>query len=413
MFTAINHRLHLEQMNVAALAEQYGTPLYLYSYTALKAAWEDFYSALKEQPHKICYAVKANANIAILSEFAKLGAGFDIVSIGELERVMAAGGIADNVIFSGVGKQANEIERALALGIYCFNVESSSELVRIDRIAGSMGKVAAIAIRVNPDVDAGTHPYISTGLKDNKFGVAIGDAFELYQTAASLPHLKIKGIAYHIGSQLVETRPFIDAFERVLLLVDRLLAQGIRLAHIDIGGGLGVTYQDERPPAPKDYLQPILDRLKAYSLSVIVEPGRALIANAGALITKVEYIKNTTDKSFAIVDAAMNDLLRPALYQAWHDIVPVHQNNAVNAAVYDVVGPVCETGDFLGKDRLLSISEGDLLAIKSTGAYGFTMSSNYNSRPRAAEVLVKDNRSYLIRHRETVAELMALENLVP
>lgn len=411
MFKQINNMLQVEQIKVAELAQQYGTPLYVYSYAALKTAWENFYHALKDQPHKICYAVKANSNIAILSEFAQLGAGFDIVSAGELERVVAAGGAVEQVIFSGVGKQANEIRRALELGIYCFNVESRAELERINQVAQAVNKLAPIALRVNPDVDAGTHPYISTGLKANKFGIEIEEAFDLYQLAAKLSHIKITGIAYHIGSQLTETAPFIDALERVMILIDKLLAQGIQLEHIDIGGGLGVTYNSEQPPTPKDYLQPLLERLKPYQLCIIVEPGRALIANAGALVTKVEYIKQGSDKNFAIVDAAMNDLIRPALYEAWHDIVTVHEQSAAKPAVYDVVGPVCETGDFLGKDRLLPITEGELLVIKSAGAYGFTMSSNYNSRPRAAEVLVKQGQAYLIRRRETVAELIALESI--
>lgn len=406
-----NNILHIEEINIAELASQCGTPLYLYSYKALKRSWEAYSEALAQHGHTICYAVKANSNLAVLNEFAKLGAGFDIVSLGELERVITAGGDADKIIFSGVGKQDKEIKRALELGIYCFNVESKPELERINSIAQSMGKSAPIALRVNPDIDAGTHPYISTGLKENKFGISIEDALNLYQYAATLPFLKIKGIAYHIGSQLTEIKPFVDAVERIIILLDELLAQGIQLEHIDIGGGLGVTYQNEQPPSPAAYLQPILQRLKPYRLSVIVEPGRALIANAGILVTKVEYIKSTSEKNFAIVDAAMNDLIRPALYAAWHDIVPVYQRFDEDK-VYDVVGPVCETGDFLGKGRRLAVQDNDLLVIKSAGAYGFTMSSNYNSRPRAAELMIKNGKVHLIRQRETIEQLFALENII-
>lgn len=413
MFTYINNSLHAEQVAISELAAEFGTPLYVYSYQALAAAWQSFASALKDYPHKICYAVKANSNLAILNEFARLGSGFDIVSVGELERVVAAGANVDKVIFSGVGKRAEEIKRALQLGIYCFNVEAKAELIRINAIAQTLNQIAPIAIRVNPDVDPGTHPYISTGLKENKFGVAIEEAFELYRFAATLTHVQLIGIAYHIGSQLTEAAPFIAALERVLLLVDRLNAAGIHLQHIDIGGGLGVTYRDEQPPAPKDYLTPLLAKLREYQLTVIVEPGRALVANAGILVTRVEYIKPAASKTFAIVDAAMNDLLRPALYEAWHEVVPVKQDSAAPGTNYDIVGPVCETGDFLARDRQLALAQGDLLAIKSAGAYGFTMSSNYNTRPRAAEVLVKNNQAYLIRRRETIAELFAQEMIAP
>lgn len=405
-----NQQLQVQQIPVADIAEEFGTPLYIYAYDEIKTAWDSYAAALKAIPHKICYAVKANSNLAILNSLANLGAGFDIVSIGELERVLTAQGTADNIIFSGVGKQAAEINRALAVDIYCFNVESAAELTRINQLAQAQQKIAPIAIRVNPDIDAGTHPYISTGLKENKFGIDIEDAMQLFQYAKTLSHLKIQGIAYHIGSQLTEVSPFVAALERILVLVDALTELGIELQHIDIGGGLGVRYQAENPPAPHDYLAPILARLKNYNLTVIVEPGRALIANAGILVTRVEYLKHSAHKNFAIVDAAMNDLIRPALYEAWHDIVAVNNNCARPIKVYDIVGPICETADFLGKDRKLAIAEQDLLAIKSAGAYGFTMSSNYNSRPRAAEVMVKGNKIYLIRRRETVADLYALEN---
>ncbi|CAM4444374.1 MAG: Diaminopimelate decarboxylase [Legionellaceae bacterium] len=408
-----NHQLlQIDQVDITDLANRYGTPLYIYSHQTLKEAWNNYYDVLKDYPHKICYAVKANSNLAILNEFFQLGAGFDIVSEGEFVRVLAAGGNVNSIVFSGVGKQINEIKMALEKDIYCFNIESVNELQRISKLAQQMNKVAPIALRVNPDVDAKTHPYISTGLKENKFGIEIDEAYDLYQIAAKDPHIKIKGIAYHIGSQIIDISPFGDALDRVLQLVDKLHTQGIYFEHIDIGGGLGVNYLNEIPPAPQDYLKPLLQRLKPYGMTIIVEPGRSLIANAGILITKVEYIKHCSDKNFAIVDAAMNDLIRPSIYNAWHDIIPIQIRNDIEPCVYDVVGPICETGDFLGKERLLQIQSSDLLAIKTVGAYGFSMSSNYNSRPRAAEILIKDNKAHLIRQRETITDLFSLENIV-
>lgn len=412
-FTYYNNQLCVEGLPIAALATQYGTPLYVYAYSALEAAYTQYYQALKTVPHQICYAVKANSNLAILNAFATMGSGFDIVSGGELERVLAAGGSAAKTVFSGVGKQLHEMTLALTAGINCFNVESAAELIRLNEAAAGLNVKAPIALRVNPDVDAGTHPYISTGLKENKFGIEIEEALALYQFAAAQPHLQIKGIAYHIGSQLIEAQPFIDALDRVLLLIEQLKQHGIELQQIDIGGGLGIDYRNEQPPAPADYLMPLLKKIAAHQLRIVVEPGRSLVGNAGVLVTKVDYLKATAHKKFAIVDAAMNDLIRPALYDAWHDIVSVIEREDAPAANYDIVGPVCETGDFLGKDRTLKIQERDLLAIKCAGAYGFTMSSNYNSRPRAAEILVKKGRAYLIRARETTKDLFALESIVP
>ena len=412
-FTRKQSSLYAENCAVTALAKEYGTPLYVYSRATIERHWHAFDKAAKNMPHMICYAVKANSNIAVLNVLARLGSGFDIVSKGELERVIAAGGDTKKVVFSGVAKTSQEIAFALSHDIYCFNVESEPELYRINQVAQKLGKVAPISLRVNPDVDAGTHPYISTGLKENKFGIAIDEAPALYKIASELEHIAVKGVDCHIGSQLTEVKPFLDALDRVLLLIETLKQQGIELSHIDVGGGLGVNYDQEQPPHPQEYAQAIADKLSAYPHTLIFEPGRAIMANAGILVTEVEFLKNNQDKHFAIVDAAMNDLLRPSLYQAWQNIIPVEENHQAPTFNYDVVGPVCETGDFLGKDRALAISAGDLLAVRSSGAYGFTMSSNYNSRPRAAEVLVDGDKSYLIRARESFEQLIQGECLLP
>ena len=403
-------RLFAEDVDVATLAQRHGTPLYVYSRATLERHWNAFDRALGERPHLICYAVKANSNLAVLALLARLGSGFDIVSGGELERVLRAGGQADRVVFSGVGKTGAEIERALQAGIRCFNVESEAELQRIDEIARAHGVLAPVSLRVNPDVDAGTHPYISTGLKENKFGIDVDSALRVYQEAAGLAGIEILGVDCHIGSQLTDSTPFVDALDRVLALTDRLQELGIGVRHLDLGGGLGVRYRDEAPPEPQDYVRPLLDRLGDRDFEILIEPGRAIAANAGILVTKVLYLKHTPERNFAIVDAAMNDLLRPALYGAWQDIVPVAPRDG-ESRCYDVVGPVCETGDFLGKDRHLAVEAGDLLAVRSAGAYGFTMSSNYNSRPRAAEVLVHHDSSALVRERERIDDLMAGEHV--
>ncbi|SEL31471.1 diaminopimelate decarboxylase [Colwellia chukchiensis] len=412
-FNRKQQALYAEQCPVTELAKQYGTPLYIYSRATIERHWHAFDQAAGTRPHLVCYAVKANSNIAVLNVMARLGSGFDIVSQGELMRVLEAGGDPKKVVFSGVGKTAEEIAFALKLGIYCFNVESAAELDRIQTVAQTLDIIAPISLRVNPDVDAGTHPYISTGLKENKFGISIEQAPELYQYASSLSHLNIKGVDCHIGSQLTEVLPFLDALDRVLKLVDLLAEQGITLSHIDVGGGLGVCYDDETPPHPKEYAQAIAEKLVGRDLTLIYEPGRAIMANAGILVTQVEYLKVNEDRNFAIVDAAMNDLLRPALYQAWQAIVEVELTDDIAKAAYDVVGPICETGDFLGKDRNLAIQAGDLLAVRSAGAYGFTMSSNYNSRPRAAEVMVDQDKHYLVREREALSQLWQGESLLP
>ncbi len=412
-FNRKQHSLYAEQCQVAELAKQYGTPLYIYSRATIERHWHAFDQAASERPHLVCYAVKANSNIAVLNVMARLGSGFDIVSKGELMRVIEAGGDPKKVVFSGVGKTSEEIAFALNLGIYCFNVESAAELDRIQNVAEKLNKIAPISLRVNPDVDAGTHPYISTGLKENKFGISIEQAPKLYQHAKTLSHINIQGVDCHIGSQLTEVLPFLDALDRVLALVDQLAEQGIVLSHIDVGGGLGVCYDDEQPPHPNEYAKAIAEKLVGRELTLIYEPGRAVMANAGILVTEVEYLKTSEERNFAIVDAAMNDLIRPALYQAWQAIIPVEQRDDVISAQYDVVGPICETGDFLGKDRTLAIQAGDFLAVRSAGAYGFTMSSNYNSRPRAAEVMVDGNESYLIRQRETLSQLWQSESLLP
>ncbi|WDG08417.1 diaminopimelate decarboxylase [Vibrio campbellii] len=406
-------QLWAEDVSLQALAEQHGTPLYVYSRATLERHWNAFDSAVGKHPHLVCYAVKANSNLGVLNALARLGSGFDIVSGGELERVIAAGGDAKKVVFSGVGKTPAEMKRALELGIKCFNVESEPELERLNKVAGELGVVAPISLRINPDVDAKTHPYISTGLRDNKFGIAFDRAPAVYKFAQSLPNLNVQGIDCHIGSQLTEIEPFIDATDRLLALIDDLKAQGINIRHLDVGGGLGVVYRDELPPQPSDYAKALLGRLENHQdLELIFEPGRAIAANAGILLTRVEFLKHTEHKNFAIIDAAMNDLMRPALYQAWQDIVPVAPREG-EAQTYDLVGPICETGDFLGKDRALVLQEGDLLAVRSAGAYGFVMSSNYNTRTRAAEVMVDGNQSHLVRQREELTSLWQLEQILP
>ena len=407
-----NEQLYVEDLPVKQLAEEFGTPLYIYSRATLERHWHAFDSALGKHPHLICYAVKANSNIGILNVMAKLGSGFDIVSQGELERVLAAGGEASKVVFSGVAKSRAEIMRALEVGIRCFNVESIAELHHINQIAGEMGKIAPISLRVNPDVDAHTHPYISTGLKENKFGVSVDKAREVYKLAATLPHVKITGMDCHIGSQLTELQPFLDATDRLIRLIEQLKEDGITLKHLDLGGGLGVTYTDETPPHPGDYAAALLNKLKDYEdLEIILEPGRAIAANAGILVAKVQYLKSNESRNFAITDTGMNDMIRPALYEAYMNIIEIDRTLGREKAIYDVVGPVCETSDFLGKQRELAIAEGDYIAQRSAGAYGASMSSNYNSRPRTAEVLVDGNKAHLIRRRESLSELWALESI--
>ena len=408
-----NDRLYAENLPVQQLAEQFGTPLYVYSRATLERHWRAFDSALGEHPHLICFAVKSCSNIGVLSVMAKLGSGFDIVSQGELERVLAAGGDPSKVVFSGVAKSREEIMRGLEVGIRCFNVESLSELKHINLIAGEMGKIAPISLRVNPDVDAHTHPYISTGLKENKFGISADEARATYQFAATLPNVKITGMDCHIGSQLTELQPFLDATDRLVLLMEQLKQDGIKLQHLDLGGGLGVTYHAETAPHPSDYAKALLEKLKNYQeLEIILEPGRAISANAGILVAKVQYLKSNENRNFAITDTGMNDMIRPALYEAYMNIIEVDRTLVREKAVYDVVGPVCETSDFLGKQRELAIAEGDFIAQRSAGAYGASMSSNYNSRPRTAEVLVDGEQAYLIRRRESVRELWALESMI-
>lgn len=406
--------LYAEGVSVSQLAEQYGTPLYVYSRATLERHYCAYDEALAEKDHLICYAVKANSNLAVLNVLAKQGAGFDIVSVGELERVLTAGGDPAKVIFSGVGKQPHEMRRALEVGIKCFNVESEAELERLNEVAESMGVQASISLRVNPDVDAQTHPYISTGLKENKFGISIDRAEEVYLKAASLANLSVDGVDCHIGSQLTQSDPFLDALDRLLVLIDRLAEHDITIRHLDLGGGLGVRYDDETPPEPGDYASLVLERLGDRDLTLIMEPGRSIAANAGILLTRVEYLKPTEAKNFAIVDAAMNDLLRPSLYSAWQAIIPAEQPSPEAEKLnYDLVGPICETGDFIGKDRDLALEQGDLLAVRSAGAYGFAMSSNYNSRNRAAEVMVSGEESFLVRQRETFEQQIAGESVIP
>lgn len=412
-FNYRQHQLFAEDVSIKEIALEFGTPCYVYSRATLERHWRAFDEAFGSHPHLICYAVKANSNLAILNLLARLGSGFDIVSVGEMRRVLVAGGSPDKIVFSGVGKREDEIQAALAVGIRCFNVEVAGELDRINRLAGEMGVVAPVSFRVNPDVDAKTHPYISTGLKENKFGLDSEGALHEYRRAVQMPNVKVVGIDCHIGSQLTETAPFLAALERVLALVDQLHAEGIHLQHLDLGGGLGIRYRDETPPLPAEYISAILQCLQGREVEIMLEPGRAIVGNAGILVTRVEYLKTTPSKNFAIVDAAMNDLVRPSLYSAWQEIIPVDAHSPAQALVWDIVGPVCETGDFLGKNRDLKIQPGDFLAVRSAGAYGFTMSSNYNSRPRPAEIMVDGGQVYLIRARERLESLWNGEQVLP
>lgn len=411
-FTYRDGELFAEGVALSAIASRFGTPTYVYSRAHIEAQYRSYADALQGVPHLVCYAVKANSNLAVLNLLARLGSGFDIVSSGELERVLAAGGSADRIVFSGVGKSRDDMRRALEVGVHCFNVESVDELERLQLVAAEMDVKAPISLRVNPDVDAGTHPYISTGLKENKFGIAIEQAEAVYLRAASLSNLDVIGVDCHIGSQLTSLPPFLDALDRLLALVDRLATQGVHIRHLDLGGGLGVRYKDEQPPVAGDYIKAVRERIAGRDLALVFEPGRYIVANAGVLLTQVEYLKHTEHKNFAVIDAAMNDLIRPALYQAWMDVVPVQPRDG-EAQRYDLVGPICETGDFLAKDRDLALAEGDLLAVRSAGAYGFVMSSNYNTRGRAAEVMVDGEQAYEVRRRETLEELYAGESLLP
>ncbi|SDI35112.1 diaminopimelate decarboxylase [Pseudomonas panipatensis] len=411
-FNVRDGQLFAEDVALSAIAERFGTPTYVYSRAHIEQQYRSYTDALKGMPHLVCFAVKANSNLAVLNVLARLGSGFDIVSRGELERVLAAGGDPAKVVFSGVGKSRDDMRRALEVGVHCFNVESAVELERLQEVAAELGLKAPVSLRVNPDVDAQTHPYISTGLKENKFGIDIDQAEAIYARAAALPNLEVKGVDCHIGSQLTQLEPFLDALDRLLVLIDRLAARDIHIRHLDLGGGLGVRYRDETPPPASDYIHAIRERLGARALTLVFEPGRYIVANAGLLLTRVEYLKHTEHKDFAIIDAAMNDLIRPALYQAWMDVTPVRQRQG-QTRHYDLVGPICETGDFLAKSRELALEEGDLLAIRSAGAYGFVMSSNYNTRGRAAEVLVDGDKAHEVRRRETVQELYAGESLLP
>lgn len=411
-FNYQDSRLFAENVAVEDISKMHGTPCYVYSRATLERHWRAFDSALSGYEHLVCFAVKANSNLAVLNVLARLGSGFDIVSGGELERVLAAGGEASKIVFSGVGKTGTEITRALEVGIRCFNVESEDELVLLNDLAGKLNVKAPVSIRVNPDVDAKTHPYISTGLKENKFGIDISLAAEVYARASKMPNLKIEGVDCHIGSQLTETRPFIDALERVLLLIDQLAEDGIEIHHLDLGGGLGIQYRDETPPLPEEYTKALVEKLAGRNLKILIEPGRAIAGNAGILVTQVEFLKNNDEKHFAIVDAAMNDLMRPALYGAWQEIIPVNKKEGTSQS-YDIVGPICETGDFLGKDRELVIEAGDLLAVRSAGAYCFTMSSNYNTRPRVAELMVDGDKVHVVRERETIKSLFVNEQVLP
>ncbi|MGY4675840.1 diaminopimelate decarboxylase [Ursidibacter arcticus] len=413
-FNYRHQQLFAEEIAVTDIIQQFGTPAYIYSRATLERHWHAFNDAFGEHPHLICFAVKSNSNIALLNVMARLGSGFDIVSQGELERVLAAGGDASKVVFSGVAKSHQEIARALEVGIRCFNIESVPELKRINDVARQLGKIAPISLRVNPDVDAHTHPYISTGLKENKFGVSVSEAREVYRFAKTLPNVKITGMDCHIGSQLTELQPFLDATDRLIVLMEQLKQDGVELHHLDLGGGLGVPYTDETPPHPTEYAAALLDKLKAYpNLEIILEPGRAITANAGILVTKVEYIKQNEDRNFAIVDTGMNDMIRPALYEAYMQIIEIDQSLVREKAVYDVVGPICETSDFLGKQRELAVAEGDLIAVRSAGAYGATMSSTYNSRPQAVEVMVDGNQAHLIKQRASFSDLWRLERKLP
>lgn len=412
-FSYRDGQMFAEQVAVADIARDHGTPAYVYSRAAFENHYRAYDNALAGRPHLICYAVKANSNLAVLNVLARLGAGFDIVSAGELERVLRAGGDASRVVFSGVGKQPWEMRRALEVGVRCFNVESDTELDRLNEVAGELGVKAPVSLRVNPDVDAGTHPYISTGLKQNKFGIDIADAPRVYARAAAMPNLDVQGVDCHIGSQLTTTDPFLDAMDRVLALVDRLAEDGITIHHLDMGGGLGVTYDQEQPPSPADYIGAMVERLGDRKLELVLEPGRSIAANAGIMLTRVEFLKCTDEHNFAIVDAAMNDMIRPALYSAWQAIVPTAPRSDVAQKSWDIVGPVCETGDFLGKDRQLALAPGDLLAVRSAGAYGFVMSSNYNSRNRPPELMVDGDRVHVIRERETLDDQLRHEHCLP
>jgi diaminopimelate decarboxylase len=410
-------RLFVEGLPVEQVIKKAGTPAYIYSRATIERHWQAFDSAAGKHPHLICYAVKANSNLAVLNIMARMGSGFDIVSVGELMRVIQAGGDPKKIVFSGVGKTEIEISAALQANIMCFNVESISELYRINSVAKALNVKAPISIRINPNIDAGTHPYISTGLKENKFGIEIEQALDVYQIAKDLEFLEVKGVDCHIGSQLTEIEPFIEALDKLLVLIDLLAQQGITISHLDLGGGLGVPYDNEMPPEPAEYMAAIINRMAGRSLKLIFEPGRAIMANAGVLVTKVEFLKLNDYKNFAIVDAAMNDLIRPALYSAWQNIIPLNSDykDSKDRPVrsYDIVGPICETGDFLGKDRLLGLAEGDYLVIRSTGAYGSTMSSNYNSRCRAAEILVDDEKAFVVREREQLKDLWRGEHVLP
>ncbi|MFI3179743.1 MAG: diaminopimelate decarboxylase [Methylococcaceae bacterium] len=412
-FNYRDNELFAEDIAVQDIVKKYGSPCYIYSRATLERHWYAFDKAFQDHSHLICYAVKANSNIGLLNLLARLGSGFDIVSIGELERVIAAGGDPKKVVFSGIGKREDEILAALKIGIRCFNIEVRDELDRINHLAKLLDVIAPVSFRVNPNVDAKTHPYISTGLKENKFGIDIDQALTEYRRAATMPNINIIGIDCHIGSQLTETGPFLDALDKLLELVSALKADNINLHHLDLGGGLGIRYNTETPPKPADYVELILERLGANDFEILLEPGRAIVGNAGILVTQIEYLKPTPHKNFAIVDAAMNDLMRPSLYSAWQEIIPIVKNSNAPEKLWDIVGPVCETGDFLGKDRMLKIAQGDLLAIRSSGAYGFSMSSNYNSRPRAPELMVDGNQVHLIRDRESLVDLWSSEHLLP
>ena len=406
-------KLFCEDVAIETLAQTWGTPLFVYSRATLERHWHAFDSALADYDHLVCYAVKANSSLAVLNVLARLGSGFDIVSGGELQRVLAAGGDAQRIVFSGVGKQANEIEAALAADILCFNVESEQELDRINSIAATLGKTARVSFRVNPDVDAKTHPYISTGLKDNKFGIAFADAEPVYVKAAGLANIDVIGMDCHIGSQLIEMSPYIDAFDRLLELIERLRKRDINVHHLDLGGGLGIRYRDEAPPQPAEWASALHSRLQDFAGTIVIEPGRAIAGNAGILVSRVNYLKHGPDKNFAVIDAAMNDLIRPSLYGAWQEIIRVDTHSDADERVYDVVGAICESSDFLGKDRPLRLQQDDLLAIRSCGAYAFGMASNYNTRARAAEVMVDGDQHYCVRAREQFADLIRGETLLP
>lgn len=412
-FSYRNGRLWAESVQLERVALEFGTPCYVYSRAALTTAYQEFDNAFAGRDHLVCYAVKANSNLAILNLLARLGSGFDIVSGGELQRVLKAGGDPQKIVFSGVGKQPAEMKAALEAGILCFNVESEAELHVLNRVAGEMGKVAPVSLRVNPDVDAKTHPYISTGLKENKFGIPFDEAGALYASAQQLGNIRVTGLDCHIGSQLTELAPFIETCKKMLGLLDRLEAQGLQIDHLDLGGGLGIRYAGENPPSAREYVEALRSVVGERRQKILIEPGRSLVGNAGVLLTTVEYLKPTPHRGFAIVDAAMNDLMRPALYKAYHEILPVVARNEIDAKTYQVVGPVCETGDFLGHDRHLALAQGDLLAVMSAGAYGMSMSSNYNTRPRAAEVMIDGDRVHLIRERESIEQLMAGEKILP